>query len=168
MGRRPDERHDPRCGGIRVTPVIRLAVAGDVERVAAFMHAFHAESGYALDHAAADRALATLVADPGLGRLWVIEHDESPAGYVAVTFGFSLEYLGRDAFIDDLYLEPACRGAGLGTRVLEAVESECRALGVNALHLEVERGNEAARSLYRRRGFRSNDRLLLTKRLTVR
>ena len=67
--------------------------------------------------------------------------------------------------MDDLYLRPAFRARGLGTRAIEQVETEARALGVRALHLEVERGNAAGRSLYARRGFAGNDRLLLSKRL---
>ena len=144
---------------------IRLATPDDLDRVAALMAAFYAESGYPLDGARARAALAALIGDPGLGRLWLILHEGEPVGYVAVTFGFSLEYLGRDAFIDDLFIEAPFRGAGLGTRVLEAVEPACRALGVRALHLEVERSNEAGQALYRRRGFRNNDRRLLTLRL---
>jgi ribosomal protein S18 acetylase RimI-like enzyme len=67
--------------------------------------------------------------------------------------------------VDDLYLVPAQRGRGLGRAALERVEAAARELGVRALHLEVERENESARELYRRRGFRDNDRLLMTKML---
>lgn len=55
---------------------------------------------------------------------------------------------------------------GLGARVMQAVEREARALGVQALHLEVERGNEPARALYEKRGLRDTGRQLLSKRLT--
>jgi len=146
---------------------IRPADGHDLERLVALMCENYAEAGYPCDPATAGAALAALLGDASLGRLWIVEAPEGPAGYVAVAFGFSLEYGGRDAFLDDLYLRPACRGAGLGTRVLEAVEPACRALGVRALHLEVERENEAAQALYRRRGFRDNDRRLLSKRLAV-
>jgi ribosomal protein S18 acetylase RimI-like enzyme len=84
-------------------------------------------------------------------------------GYAVLLFGYSLEYRGRDAFVDDVYLAPARRGRGLGRTVLEQVESAARELGVRALHLEVERENAAAQALYRRRGFRDTERLLMTK-----
>jgi ribosomal protein S18 acetylase RimI-like enzyme len=48
---------------------------------------------------------------------------------------------------------------------MEQVEAEARALGVQALHLEVARDNQAGQALYFRRGFRANDRQLLSKRL---
>jgi GNAT superfamily N-acetyltransferase len=79
------------------------------------------------------------------------------------TFGFSLESHGRHAFVDDPFIRPASRGADLGTRVLARVEDDCRRLGVRALHLEVERANRVAQSLYRRRRIRDNDRQLLTE-----
>jgi ribosomal protein S18 acetylase RimI-like enzyme len=146
--------------------VLRLAGPDDVATLADWMREFYTEQGYPFDPARHTEAIRGLVADPTLGRLWWIEEDDARAGYVALCFGWSLEYQGRDAFVDDLYLRPAFRGRGLGARVMEAVEREARALGVRALHLEVERDNDPARALYERRGLRDTGRQLLTKRLT--
>jgi ribosomal protein S18 acetylase RimI-like enzyme len=145
--------------------LLRLARKDDLEPVTAMLVDFYAEEGYPVDRAAIGAVLARLIDDPELGRLWLILDAGAVVGYVAICFGYSLEYHGRDAFVDDLYLKPEARGKGLGTRVLEAVEPACRALGVRTLHLEVERDNDAAQRLYRRRGFADNDRLLLSKRL---
>lgn len=79
--------------------------------------------------------------------------------------GFSLEYKGRDAFVDEIYIRAAFRGQGLGKRALEFPEAECRALGVQALHLEVERANTNAQEVYRKHGFIDQDRYLMTKPL---
>ncbi len=84
-------------------------------------------------------------------------------GYLAVTLGFSLEYRGRDAFIDELFIEPGSRGLGLGREALEIAERYCRECGVRALHLEVERHHQSAFELYRRTGFEDHDRYLMTK-----
>lgn len=145
---------------------LRLAGAADVDTVAALMREFYAESGYPLDAARARAAIAALAGDERLGRLWLVEHEGQAVGYLALTFGWSLEYHGRDAFVDDFFVRAAFRGRGLGTRVLAAVEEQARALGVQALHLEVERGNRAGQALYRNRGFHDQDRQLLTRRLT--
>jgi ribosomal protein S18 acetylase RimI-like enzyme len=80
--------------------------------------------------------------------------------------GYSIEYGGRDAFIDDLYLVPEARGRGLGARVMDFVEEQALMLGVKALHLEVEIANDRAYGLYRRRGFAESGRRLLSKRLS--
>jgi ribosomal protein S18 acetylase RimI-like enzyme len=36
-------------------------------------------------------------------------------------------------------------------------------MGVHAVHLEVDRGNDPAFELYRRTGYEDHDRLLMTK-----
>jgi ribosomal protein S18 acetylase RimI-like enzyme len=145
--------------------VLRLAALADVDLVAELMAEFYQESGFTLEPVRGRAAIHGLVADASRGRLWLIEQDGATAGYVALTFGWSLEYLGRDAFIDDLYLRAPFRGRGLGTRVMAEVEAEARSHDVQALHLEVGRDNRAGLALYFRRGFRDNDRQLLSKRL---
>jgi ribosomal protein S18 acetylase RimI-like enzyme len=125
----------------------------------------YAEAGYPFDPVAARDCFAAIVRDPALGRAWLVGVGGEVAGYAVLTLGYSLEYRGFDAFVDDLYVVPAQRGRGLGRAALEAVEAAARELGVRALHLEVERENASAQTLYRRRGFRDNDRRLMTKRL---
>jgi ribosomal protein S18 acetylase RimI-like enzyme len=46
---------------------------------------------------------------------------------------------------------------------MEFVEARARELGVNAIHLEVDRGNDPALGLYRRTGYVDHDRHLMTK-----
>lgn len=144
---------------------IRPAKPPDLPLLSTLMEEFYAESGYPLDRAHASAALSELLGDPRLGRVWLILESDEVVGYVAVTFGFSLEYHGRDGIIDELFVRPGFRSAGLATRALAALEVECADQGIRALHLEVERDNPAGQALYRRRGFRGNDRRLLSKRL---
>jgi GNAT superfamily N-acetyltransferase len=108
-------------------------------------------------------ALLRLIGDDSLGRVWLIMLGDEPVGYLVLAFGYSLEYRGRDAFIDELFVVAAQRGRGLGTRAVAFAVEQCRTLGVRALHLEVERGNVAGQALYRRAGFAEHDRLLMTR-----
>jgi ribosomal protein S18 acetylase RimI-like enzyme len=91
-----------------------------------------------------------------------------PVGYLVLGFGYSLEFLGRDAFVDELYVDEAHRGGGLGRRFLQAAERVCRANGVRALHLEVDPSNAVAQALYRSWGFADHDRRLMTRWLRSR
>lgn len=143
----------------------RLAAAGDVDAILAMMQRFYALDVYPFDELAARAAVSTLIAHEAYGRIWLIAHAGEVAGYLALTLGYSLEHLGRDAFIDELYLEPGHRGQGIGARALQHVEEECHRLGVRALHLEVERSNHAAQALYRRWAFQERDRMLMTKQI---
>ena len=118
------------------------------------------------DERAAGGALAQLIGDESLGGAWLIESDGRTAGYLVLTYGFSLEFGGRDAFIDELFLREEFRRRGLGRRALEFAEAVCRGRGVRALLLEVERNNAAALEVYRRFGFQNRDSFyLMTKRL---
>ena len=108
-------------------------------------------------------ALRQILSDVSLGRVWLIESGPEAAGYLVLTLGFSLEFKGRDAFVDEVYLRAEFRGRGLGKRALRFAEEACRELGARALHLEVGRENAAARELYRRSGFTEHDRHLMTK-----
>ena len=113
----------------------------------------------------AEKALRHLLDEPDRGRVWLIERGGEPAGYLVLTWGFSLEFHGPDAFIDELYVAPRHRGVGLGREAVELAEGTCRAHGVGALHLEVETDNQRAHELYRRSGFAERGLRLMTKRL---
>ena len=108
-------------------------------------------------------SLETFLANAKLGQAWLLWLGERPAGYVILTLGYSFEFRGRDAFIDELYVEPEFRSMGLGRRAMEFVEEKARAMDVNALHLEVDRGNDPAIKLYRRKGYEDHGRHLMTK-----
>jgi GNAT superfamily N-acetyltransferase len=139
------------------------ATAGDVAALLDMMREFYALDGYPFDERAARSALMDLVGDPTLGRVWLARAGDEPIGYVVLTLGFSLEFHGRDAFVDELYVRLDHRGQGVGKRAIALVEATCRELGVRALHLEVERSNAAALQLYRTHAFIDHDRTLLTK-----
>jgi ribosomal protein S18 acetylase RimI-like enzyme len=152
-----------------MSAAFRSASLADVPAILAHQRAYYAAEGYAFDEAVARAAIEGLLADPERGRLWVLAEggrDSPIVGYLAVTFGWSLEWGGRDAFVDELYLAPSHRGSGIGRTAIALAEDACRAAGVRALHLEVERENARGRALYARAGFADTDRLLLTRRLT--
>jgi GNAT superfamily N-acetyltransferase len=145
----------------------RPAALGDVGAIVAMMRDYYAQDGYTFVEAEARAAALMLISDPSLGRLWVTQDKDTIVGYVAVALGFSFEYRGREAFVDELLIAESHRGRGLGREALELAEAYCRDAGVNALHLEVERHRETALELYRRRGFADFGRYLMTKWLTA-
>ncbi len=141
----------------------RIAGPPDIKIVLDFMRSFYAIDGYAFDEAIARRALEQFLENSALGSLWLIESAGIAIGYIALTFSYSFEYHGRNAFLDELYIESAYRGQGFGNQAVQFVSEQCRLLGVHALHLEVERTNFAGQALYRKHGFADHGRHLLTK-----
>jgi ribosomal protein S18 acetylase RimI-like enzyme len=145
----------------------RRAGLPDAEAVLGHMRTYYAEDGYPFDPARANAALQGLLEDERLGEVWLACDGSGRAlGYVVICLGWSLEYQGRDAFIDEVFVEPAARGKGLGRALVDHAIERCRALGVQALHLEVERTKAKTQDLYRSLGFADNDRRLMSKKLT--
>jgi len=105
-------------------------------------------SGTPFHEPAKRRAFRVFLRRGGWGRLWLILHNAQPIGYVILTLSFSFEFHGLDAFVDELYVHPAHRRQGIGNKAMDLVEENCKELGVNALHLEVSRGNAPAIELY--------------------
>lgn len=144
-------------------PVFELASVLAIEMLIQLMGEFYAYEALLFDEQAARSALQLILGNDAYGRVYVIRIDEAIAGYLAITFGFSLEYGGRDAILDGIYLRAAYRGRGIGTQSLQFAETICREQGIQALHLEAERKNIPAQAFYRNAGFVDHNRVLFTK-----
>jgi GNAT superfamily N-acetyltransferase len=138
--------------------------AADLPLLERFVRAYYLEDGHAFRDDRQLPALAALAADEPFGRACLIELGARAAGYVVLTWAFSLEAGGREACLDELYLVPEARNRGVGSRVLALLEDEARAFGVRRVFLEVERKNRAI-GLYRRAGYLDHDRFLMSKLL---
>ena len=129
------------------------------------MEAFYSIDNYPFNRAESEKNFHEFISNPALGRFWLLHADIEIIGYLILAFGYSFEYGGRDAFIDDFFLKEPFRGKGLGHSILSKLDGEATKLEVKAIHLEVENTNERGRNLYTKTGFKGNDRSLLTKRL---
>jgi len=144
----------------------RIAVPADLETVLPMVREFWVIERLKFVESEVRRALTGLLASPQYGLVILAELDGAPIGYMAVTLGYSLEHLGRDAFVDELYLREPHRGQGIGERALDRALELCRELGVRALHLEVDHVNPRARALYERNGFVAHERALMTLKVS--
>jgi diamine N-acetyltransferase len=144
-------------------PSFRLAEESDTVTLLKFMQQYYAFDGHGFDEQKARVALTTLLRDANLGRVWCIQDGEAPVGYVVVAFSYSLEWLGRDAFVDEFFLLEEYRGRGWGRKTMAFVEDAARLLNVRALHLEVVRQNATALQVYRKLGFKDRESTFLSK-----
>jgi len=145
-------------------PTLRQATLDDLAAVLPRTSDLNAHESITLEPAALEAALARLLGDPALGGVWLVERAGAVIGYALVTFGYDLEFGGRDAYLTELWIDPEARGAGAGGEVLDLLAPVLRALGVGALHLQV-RPENPARRLYERRGFVASPRVIMTRRL---
>jgi GNAT superfamily N-acetyltransferase len=137
----------------------------DVSLILPWMQDFYAHERIPFDRAVAERSLLELIDHPAFGRIFKLLGDGAAVGYAAVALGFSLEFGGRAAFLDELYVRPSSRGRGIGTFALRLLQDACRDLGARSLALEVGLDNAGAQALYCREGFSTIGRQLMTRRL---
>jgi GNAT superfamily N-acetyltransferase len=108
--------------------------------------------------------LTELLQNAAHGVIYLVREESALIGYLVTCFDYSLEYRGKGAWIDELFVEAAHRGKGIGTHLLDLAETASREHNANFLHLEVNHGNPAI-ELYRRRGFLDHHRYLMSKAL---
>jgi GNAT superfamily N-acetyltransferase len=147
-----------------IEPTIRRAQPEDRNEVNALVRAFHAEDGHPISERGLTAVRVMLEPDSLQGSIMLLKAAEQPGGYGALCLGFSIEYEGREAFIDDLYIVPALRGHGYGRLLIDALEREARASGCSVIHLEVMPGNPVKR-WYESLGYVDRRSTLLTKRM---
>jgi ribosomal protein S18 acetylase RimI-like enzyme len=127
------------------------------------MRDFYYQQHMRFDETAARSAVHKLLGSPQNGQIYLIFRGQAMAGYFVLTFCFSLEFHGRFALLDELYLREAFRRQKLGQGVVGFAEGICRREGIAALRLEVGRENQPAQALYRNSGFAEDARNLMTR-----
>jgi ribosomal protein S18 acetylase RimI-like enzyme len=137
---------------------LELAGPSRLEELLPLVSAYHAFEDVESSSEQRRSAVASLLQDKSLGEIWLIRKLDSLIGYIAICYSYSIEFGGRDAFIDEFYVEAAERGKGIGSKVLMEVSELLRERDIVALHLEVDGTNERAIATYARAGFSSRNK----------
>lgn len=138
--------------------VLELAGPAQLEELLPLVADYHAFEDVETSAEQRRNSVAKLLGDKNLGEIWLVRNLDNLIGYIAVCYSYSIEFGGRDAFIDEFYVEAADRGRGVGGRVLKEIAKLLRARGIVAVHLEVDGQNERARAAYGRAGFSTRDK----------
>lgn len=141
---------------------LRLATLAERASVVSRTRALNALEQIEIDDAKLAAATERLLSDASLGQVWFIERGGIAIGHAVVTYGFDLEFGGRDCFLTELLVDSDERGRGAGAAALGLLETELRQRDVRALHLGVLPENPARR-LYERSGFVASPRVLMTR-----
>jgi ribosomal protein S18 acetylase RimI-like enzyme len=149
------------------------ATKGDRATLLPLIAQLYAHEGIPFEQGRVGAALDPLLDTPDWGTAFLLQTPAptpgAPAtlvGYSIVAYIYGLEFGGRVALIDELWLEPNWRGQGFGRQALAQIEQDCRDRAIVALRLEVGRTNHPARALYQRMGFQDLDRDFWTKPLS--
>ncbi len=144
---------------------LQIANEADVPSLLGLMEPFNVFEQVPWRPAAMEHALRKLLADATLGSVGLLRRSGALVGYFVLTWGFDLEWAGRDAFLTELFLRPEVRGQGLGVSAMALLEQLAKEQGARALHLMVREENAPARRLYERQGYHTPPRIFLSKEL---
>ena len=143
-----------------MSAALTLAKPEHLDKITTLAAAFHAEEGIEMSDEARRAGLAPLLDGIPHGAAYLIGPPRAPIGYIVVCFGWSVEFGGLDAIIDELFIRTGVRGRGIATETLMSLPRALAGAGLRAIHLEVDSGNEAAVKLYKRAGFVTRDRYM--------
>ncbi len=146
--------------------VFKEAETEDIALVVPMVKEFYALEKITFDASSVRLALAQFLSNPAFGRAWLIYADDRLAGYVIFTFSFCLEFGGRDAFIDEIYLKPEYRQQGIGKKAIDFLIEYGKTDGLKMILLEVDHDNFGAQEVYKKKGFEPREKyFLMTKKL---
>jgi ribosomal protein S18 acetylase RimI-like enzyme len=132
---------------------VRVAGPGDAEDVARLIAGFREYYGEEMpDDATIRTAVERLLGDPATEFLLA---GRPPCGVAQLRFRHSVWTGVDDAWLEDLFVSPEARRAGIGRALAEASVVRARARGCRRIQLDANERNEAALALYDSLGFRS-------------
>jgi ribosomal protein S18 acetylase RimI-like enzyme len=141
----------------------KAAMLNDVDTLLPLMRLYYEFDQLTFDEMRARRALAGLLENDALGKAWLIRWREAAVGYVVLTYDFGLDSGGREAVIDEFYLQTTYRRQGIGRETIRFLERFCVSEGMKALWLGVRHDNTAAQAFYAEMGFEDTGLRMMAK-----
>ena len=137
----------------RLKPLtVRQAVAADLDRLAPLFDQHRQFQGQAANLPACREFLHQRF-EHGQSVLFLASLADQDVGLAQLYPSWSSTALARVFILNDLFVAPAGRRAGVASALLQAVEQYAWAFGACRISLNVARPNRSAQELYRARGW---------------
>ncbi len=145
--------------GLALAIRVRRAGTGDLTGLSRLFDGYRRFYGQSGDAAAAEEFLAARL-ERGESILLIAEEGAEPVGFSQLYPAFSSVRLERTYILNDLFVAPEARCRGVAKALLEASEEAARDEGAGSLSLSTALDNAPAQSLYRKAGWRQDERFL--------
>jgi ribosomal protein S18 acetylase RimI-like enzyme len=133
---------------------IELATVADIPALTTLLNLlFSQEAEFQPEIEAQSRGLSTIITHPEIGEILVIRTDDSIVGMVNLLYTVSTALGERVALLEDMAILPEVRGAGVGSKLLQAAITHARASGCKRITLLTDGDNDAAQKFYHNHGF---------------
>jgi ribosomal protein S18 acetylase RimI-like enzyme len=137
-------------------PPVRPCQAPDLPAVLNLLQQLSAvsqgEQPFALE--SVERSFAAMERLPEVYLTLVYElEDHRTAGFLSLIFYKTLFHAGGTAMINELVVDGALRGMGIGRHLLERAVQEARSRGMDEIEVGAEKFNLTAQHFYKKNGF---------------
>ncbi|OHT10222.1 acetyltransferase, GNAT family protein [Tritrichomonas foetus] len=104
-----------------------------------------------------DKCFEELISDPKHSAIFVAEDGGKKLGAAIVTFQNALHFGGKYAYLQELVIDPAARGLGVGSKMLKKIEQHAKENGMIALDLTqpppTSQGDAERSKFYQKNGY---------------
>lgn len=133
---------------------IELATVADIPELTTLLNLlFSQEAEFQPDIDAQYRGLSNIISNPEIGEILTIRTDDSIVGMINLLYTVSTALGERVALLEDMVVLPQFRGAGVGSKLLQAAIAHARTSGCKRVTLLTDGDNEAAQKFYCNHGF---------------
>jgi ribosomal protein S18 acetylase RimI-like enzyme len=143
---------------------IERATPADIPRLCELLALlFSQEAEFSPDTSKQAAGLRQIIESPSVGAILAARDDTGIVGMVNVLFTVSTALGTRAALLEDVIVDPARRGGGLGGRLIDAAIAFARESGCARITLMTDADNVDAQRLYRRHGFEASTMLTMRR-----
>jgi GNAT superfamily N-acetyltransferase len=132
--------------------IIERATAGDLESLIPLVAAYREFYKQRAD-TVRERALIAQHLNTGTSTIFVARRDGRAVGFAQLFQTFSTVWLGPSLILEDLFVDPSARGAGIATKLLGRALEYSRETGAIGMFLETAMDNVVAQRVYERAGW---------------
>ena len=105
---------------------LQLAKPSDLDILVPLVRDYHQFENLDCDEANIRQAIIPLLENNELGYIWLIKNGHTVIGYIVLCLGYSIEFSGSDAFIDEFFIIQSQRAQGFGKQVLQLIKQEAK------------------------------------------
>ena len=132
---------------------IRIAVPDDIQIIVDLAVAFRDHLQRARPSNEEFLASVGRLVDSPDAEFYIAIRDGTSVGYVLQRFRYSMWASGIEATIEDLFVDPAERGQGIGRLLIQYALGRARERGCTTVCLDTNENNAASTRIYGRLGF---------------
>lgn len=141
-----------RCQRRGMNLTIERATAGDLEALLPLVTAYREFYEQRADMVR-ERALIVQHLTTGTSTIFIARCDGSAVGFVQLFATYSTVWLGPSLILEDLFVDPSARGAGIAAKLLERALTYSREISAVGMFLETAMDNGVAQRVYERAGW---------------